>query len=176
MTPPDDKAIEAAIVARCEVGKSHQGFLYGAGHVIRDLRKPPDEQIVWKMTEVRGDELGLGLDYERCHAEMMRELERIAMRAAAAAYEAALWQPIESARVSSGPCEGDPVLTFDSGNIDVSRNYRGTWYGRHGELTPTKWRPLPAPPKLPPRPPLRSMTAQAGKMTRDERTYRCIRD
>lgn len=174
MSDPDDMAIEAAIVARCETGKSHQGFLYGARHVIRDLRKLPDEQIVWFISEVRGDELGLGLDYERCHGEMMLELERIAMRAAIAAYEAALWQPIESA-----PKEGTVIdlwvpewfldspqrvtdCSWRSARVPFSGRIAEGWFRPNDEFGsedvwlpddpdnqpgPTHWRYPPAPPK-----------------------------
>lgn len=74
-----EKAVEAAARAYREAHKSHQGFLYGRGHVIRDLRKAPGEQKVWMMEEQADD------DHKRCYDAMVEELERIAFAEALAA-------------------------------------------------------------------------------------------
>jgi hypothetical protein len=80
-----EKAIDAACKAFLEAGQAYGGFLYGNCHVIRDFRKPHREQEIWSMAEA--DELGLGRDYDRCHREMVVEMNRLQMKAAIAAYE-----------------------------------------------------------------------------------------
>ena len=56
--------------------RTHGGFLYGSRHVIRDFRKPHGpEQEVWSRKQASLE------DYDECHADMMDELERIAIRA-----------------------------------------------------------------------------------------------
>jgi hypothetical protein len=75
---PDDKIIERCRLVQ-KVETSHLnigGFLYGNRHVIRDYRKPLQEQEIWSMEQKTPD------DYDRCHAAMVKEIEMIGMRAA----------------------------------------------------------------------------------------------
>ena len=70
--------------------------------------------------------------------------------AAIAAYEAAQWQPIETA-----PTDGTPILAYEPGEVPCvvqALRYQGhlIWqaccYDMAGLNKPTHWRPLPPPP------------------------------
>jgi hypothetical protein len=74
-----EKAINAAIEAANKTRPRYCGFYYTPRHVIRDLRAD-DNQEIWQME-------GAGEHYQSAHDAMMEELERIAMRAAIAAYK-----------------------------------------------------------------------------------------
>ena len=74
------------------------------------------------------------------------------LRAALAAYERALWQPIETA-----PMDGSEVLVWDgSERVHIGwwwngggNQYAEGWLAadeEDGRITPTQWRPLPAGP------------------------------
>lgn len=99
---------------------------------------------------------------DRCEAEATVPVERLtaAALAAIAAYEAAQWQPIESA-----PRDGTRVLvcTGPVGAFKVRRYYVTHWLSRQhdrfgngwsfdgdGFINPTHWRPLPPPPETKP--------------------------
>jgi hypothetical protein len=66
--------------------------------------------------------------------------DRCALTAAIAAYERALWQPIETAEA-----DGTSVLVFERGGAlaDIAIDWHAPdgWLGK-----PTHWRPLPAEP------------------------------
>ena len=64
----DDKLYEIAI-RKYKAQEAIQGFLYGEYHVIRDLRKPSNEQEIWR----RKDEAGSRQAYEeQLQIEWMR--------------------------------------------------------------------------------------------------------
>jgi hypothetical protein len=78
-------------------------------------------------------------------AEMVHRLEGTTREALEAALDAA-WRDIDTAREDEKEIVGKKIFLTDGESVEVGYWYMGAW---QCGIIPTRWMPLPAPPKEP---------------------------